>query len=548
MNMIIFIYFAGLSAVFLLAVHFRSKFSVRKILMVSGISAGAMLLSWIAFSFGFNSFSLWVIPPTLIVSGWILTAGAQFQQHLRGGVLVNHDTLKKLARSADKKALLHIGGVSIPSALESRHFAMFGTTGAGKSQAFFEVATVARARRDSAIIPDINGEMIARYYDKNQGDLILNPIDERSESWSPLAEIFSALDADRIAKSIIPEAEGSAAEWNNYARVLLAALLENVWRANGKNSDLVHLALFSTDDEFGERVAGTAASRFFAPGGERPLASIRSILGTYIKPFSYLDRNAGTNSFSITEFVRSEARDRAGAWLFIPVRDDMFEALKPLIAGQCDIAISALLSVPDDDTRRLWFFIDELPGWGRLNSLAALLTRARKKGGCAVLGVQTIAQLRQVYGRDGAQVLLANAGNWLTLRSGDPETAEFMAKAIGNEQIRRWTETTSHDLKKSAAEQITEQSAVMPAQLLKLPDLKGILNIAGELPAGWVEIPISKIARTTEPFVIKANPGAARAKPTAAEEQPQADDDFIMELLESPDGLPGGADGPRDNK
>ena len=70
------------------------------------------------------------------------------------------------------------------------------------------------------------------------------------------------------------------------------------------------------------------------------------------------------------------------------------------------------------------------------------------------MGLQSISQVREAYGRDGAQTLLANLGNWLTLRSGDAESAEFLSKNIGDEQVRRYNESINSEGKASTSEQV----------------------------------------------------------------------------------------------
>lgn len=526
----VILFTAWLVATLWFAHHRGAEFTASKIFWAVVMGAGTLGASMAANALGFGLFSA-LIPAAFLVWVWfIFTNGVADQDHLRGGKLVDERTLQKLAKKEDPKAEVFIGGCGIPKRLEARHFLLSGTTGSGKSMAFYQIATVARRRGDAAVVADINAEMLGRFYDPERGDAILNPVDFRSESWSPLAEIFNDWDCDRISKSIIPPGEGSSGEWNHYAQTLLSAILSKVWRENGKNFDLGNLALFSSSEELAETLKGTQASLLFAPGSERMLGSIRTILATYCQPFSYLKPDAGRDAFSITKFIQAEAAKPRGAFLFFPVRDDFFKSFRLLIAGQIDIAISALLSTEDNEARRVWFFLDEAASWGRLASAADLLTKARKKGGCGVLGVQAISQVRETYGRDGAQTLLSNLGTWLTLRAGDSDTADFMSKNIGDEQVRRLVESSNHERQKSVSEQIVVERVIMAADLQNLPDLKGILNIAGALPAGWVRIPISSLKRTVPGFQLIRQQIEPESLAAIAAESPSSD--LIGELLE----------------
>jgi type IV secretory pathway TraG/TraD family ATPase VirD4 len=422
--------------------------------------------------------------------------------HQRGGMIVAANELEKLAKTADPQSEIFVGAVGVPRNAEARHCLVAGATGSGKSQAFYQIIQAARKRGDGGICADVNAEMLGRFFDETRGDILLSPLDSRTANWSPLTEIFGTYDADRIAKSIIPDGDGSSAEWNHYSQGLLAAVLIKVWSENGKNFELTNLVLSATNEELAEALEGSQAAQLFAPGAERMLSSIRAITATYCKPLSYLNPSVGRDGFSITKFIHDEAEQKRGAWLFLPVRDDFFQSLRTLVAGQIDIAISALLSATDDEQRRIWFVIDEFATWGKISSVLHLLTKARKKGGVGALGLQTISQIREAYGQHSAQTILASLGNWLTLRTGDAETAEYMSKAIGDEQVRRTNESTNAEGQTTRSEQIAQQRTVMPAELQNLPDLVGILNIAGPLPAGWVTIPVSNLQRKTEGFQI----------------------------------------------
>lgn len=533
--MTVILFTIALVAVFWHARQRGAEFTARKIMWVWVLCGATLAVSALASELRFSLFSL-LLPLVCLGLVWgALLAGGTSQEHLRGGTLVDARTLEKLAKKEDPRAEIFIGGVGVPRRLENRHFLLAGTTGSGKSQAFYQIAEVARQRGDAAVIADVNAEMLGRFYDPERGDAILNPIDARSESWSPLAEISAEWDCERLSQSIVPPAEGSEGEWKGYAQVLLAAILSKVWRENGKNFDLSNLILTASSEELGETLKGTQAAQFFAPGAEKMLGSIRSILTSHCQPFSYLKPGAGRDAFSITKFIQREAAERRGAFLCFPVRDDFFKSFRPLIAGQIDIAISALLSTEDDEDRRVWFMLDEFASWGRMASVGDLLTKARKKGGVGALGLQTISQVRQSYGRDGAQTLLACLGTWLTLRAGDPETAEYISQTIGDEQLRRYLESTNHERQKTSNERLDVERAIMPADLKNLPDLVGILNIAGPLPAGWVHIPVSPLKRTVAGFKVGSDPAPAvadSALTAALPESTPAASDFVGELLD----------------
>lgn len=177
--------------------------------------------------------------------------------------------------------------------------------------------------------------------------------------------------------------------------------------------------------------------------------------------------------------------------------------------------------------------LDELPLLGRISSLVTLLTNGSKHGSAVIAGIQTVAQLRETYGRDQAQTILATLGTWLTLRVTDSETSDYMSKAIGDEEVRRVVQSggESHGKRggnknqtKNWQEQYSMQRVVMSAELQNLPDLCGYLNIAGPLPACPVRLPLAeRRAPAAEPFV-QAERKPRQPQPAADEAEAEASD------------------------
>ena len=422
--------------------------------------------------------------------------------HVRGAKIVSNTKLLALSKKEKHAEIpVIIGDVPVPFSLENRHFLFVGSTGSGKSQSFLQVAKVARLRANGAVIADVDGELTSMFY-RHGVDILLSPFDKRSPAWSPFAEMEGVWDADRIAKSIISDGDGSSKEWNSYAQFILSSVLLKIWQSNGTNGDLVHYLMFSKNEDLKALCSGSEASRMFEDGSEKMLASVLSIVSSFSRMLNKLDKNANADSFSITKFVKENAEKNTGKWLFMPVQDDMFKMLSPLIAAQTDIAISALLTSKNDDQRRVWFFVDEFATWGRIEGVEPLLTKARKKGGCAVLGLQNVSQVRENYGKERSQTLLSSCGTWLTLRSTDGDTAEFLSRNIGDEDIRRVINSSS-DSGSSTSEQFSKQRVILPSELQKLPDLKGVQNIAGPLSAGWVSVKYMQPERNVEPFDLK---------------------------------------------
>ncbi|EQD37470.1 conjugative transfer protein TraD, partial [mine drainage metagenome] len=130
--------------------------------------------------------------------------------------------------------------------------------------------------------------------------------------------------------------------------------------------------------------------------------------------------------------MRAWARDaaqeaqRAACWW--NYQDVQVSALRTLIATQLDLLCVGVLEQPDSRNRRTWLVVDELPALGRIASLEEFLARARKAGGSAVLGVQSLTQLQRVYGLQSAAAIISCCSTLLALALGDAESQEYLSK------------------------------------------------------------------------------------------------------------------------
>lgn len=449
--------------------------------------------------------------------------------NLRGQSLVTVAAVKKMLKRVETR--LEIGGVPIPIAVEDRGFLLAGSQGTGKSQAITRMLDRLQADGHRAVIADPSGIFFSRY--AAAGAVLLNPYDRRSVSWSPLADIQSAEECAAMARSIVPDGVGDGAEWSGYAQTLLEAVLEHCWRAGGTTGDVLRLATFATPDELREVLPVGPVSALISPDAAKMLGSVRAILGSRLKPFAALDPSAGRDAFSIRSFITNE-----NGWLFITYKQSQRDALRPLLAASIDVASRAVLDLPPASgdrsaVKRTWFVLDEMPLLGRITSLVTLLTNGSKHGAAVIAGLQTVAQLSDAYGRDQAQTVLATLGTWLTLRVSDAETADYMSRAIGDEEIRRVIKSggkTDSGKSDNWSEQHSTRRVVMPSQLQNLRDLHGFLNISGDLPACAVTLPVAEHRAAAAPGF---EPAPLRATPTPA--PAQADTDTADTDLPTPD-------------
>lgn len=471
----------------------------------------------------------------LALTGWIdLWPGCALwrrhgpaPQHLRGAAMASAKEVRTRIRRAGHAWSVELGGVPWPAAFEPQHLLIAGAPGSGKSVAITTTLDALRQRGDRVVVADSGGIYIARYF--HQGDVILNPLDQRAIAWSPLAEMTSTWDAERLARSIVPDATGESAEWRRHAQDLLRVILEHVWQQGGTNNDILRLACTASMNELRETLAGTTAEPLCAQGNERMFGSIRATLTTQVGAFRHLPAEAGRTAFSLRRWVES-----GSGWAFWNYRDDQLDLIRPLLAAMLDTIAVGILSLPPNDARRIWLALDELASLGRIGSLEAFLTKARKAGGCAIVGLQSLAQLKTLYGVFETQTLLTCFASWLMLRTPDPETADYLSKVLGDREIRRVvgsggiSDTGTHD---GWHEHVAPSRLVLASELQNLPALCGYLALPGEFPIAPITLELpTRATPVAQAFVARSHDQVSRVgkTPTPPAEPTSPDEGFAL--------------------
>ena len=375
---------------------------------------------------------------------------------------------------------------------------MIGTTGTGKSTAIRELLEGALARGDRAVIADPDGGYLKRFYDPKRGDVILNPFDPCAHTWNIYGELTAPHDVEELARSLIPDHEGSDRSWRGYARIFVTALARQTFEAGVRDlNELYRLITCASAEELRILTTGTPAQPFLEVGNERMFGSIRSVAGSQLTALDYLASQSGP-PIAVRDWVR-----QGRGVLFLPYQANQITALRSIISAWMRLAIFQAMTpgpgVAEGD-QRLWFVVDELDALGPIDGLKDALARLRKFGGRCVLGFQSIAQVSSIYGHGEAQTIVENCSNTLILRCSASEnggTASFASKLIGEREVIRPTVSRSrrsglfvephHSV--SRGEQHMTESAVLAAEVEQLPDLQGYLKFASH-PA-WLRVRLS---------------------------------------------------------
>ncbi|EIZ9978748.1 type IV secretion system DNA-binding domain-containing protein, partial [Escherichia coli] len=124
----------------------------------------------------------------------------------------------------------------------------------------------------------------------------------------------------------------------------------------------------------------------------------------------------------------------------------------------------------------------------KLPDLVEILPEARKFGGCYVFGIQSYAQLEDIYGEKAAATLFDVMNTRAFFRSPSHKIAEFAAGEIGEKEHLKASEQYSYGADPvrdgvSTGKDMERQTLVSYSDIQSLPDLTCYVTLPGPYPA-----------------------------------------------------------------
>lgn len=447
--------------------------------------------------------AVWLIQRTMSAQGKDTLA----DRVLGGTRVASEEDVALLTVQYCGKGALCIGPVPIPRRIETRHFAFLGTTGSGKTTALRQMLDGIERRGEAALVYDTSGEFIAHYYNPARGDIILNPFDARCAFWTPFDEISHPADADRIARQLVSETSSQDDDvWLETSRILVANMIRSLWAEKNCSLEALLEALQVKDKEqLKEWLGHTSSARTFANDADRATGSVLFMLAKAANLIQFLKVEVeGEDRFAFRDFIaKLDECEGARPWIFVPRKEDYFEASKPLMACWLECAASAVLGLSPSQDRRIWFVLDELADLPRVENLARMLPEGRKFGAAIVLTFQALGQMRNRYGANIAEAMLACCNTKLFLQTVDQETRKWASETIGQCEVELRVATDTLSIGSEVPRTtIATQRQFRPAVLeseLRLSPHKGYLLLPDGLPVARIGLTADHITWRGEP-------------------------------------------------
>lgn len=356
----------------------------------------------------------------------------------------------------------------IPANEATQHFLICGTVGSGKTIAIRlllqsiahrfkpgwrqpEQLVLFDAKVDALPLLDALG-----FPPDDPAVWLLNPQDQRSAVWNVAEAVTDPLMARQLATLLVPEEPGSTAPYfSDAAREIVYAVilaLNTIAHTNWTLRDL--LCALDSREHITAVTRRMPRAQILAERvlkDDRHSSGVLSTLGTKLGRFEqvaalwYHQRDA--RRFTIADFL-------AKPGVLVLGNDPLLrDSLWPINAILLRALTQHILRAPNVDGPRHWFILDEFRAMERVDCIHDLVNRGRSKGASVLLGIQSIAGLLSVYGRDSTNDLLSACSYKTFLRLGDPDTAHWAERYFG--QVRRTEEERSESSSASGPQEST---------------------------------------------------------------------------------------------
>ncbi len=348
------------------------------------------------------------------------------------------------------------------------HSLIMGASGSGKTQAFmFPLIRILGRHGESMIVTDPKGELYencgALLKEKGYKIILINFRDPKEgAAWNPFSypyRIYKEGNVDKanellqdLASNILIDPNNKAEPFweqtaSNFFTGLSLGLFDDATEEE-ININSINMMAEVGEDRFGSsnyikeyfRSKGelspayiAAASCINAPNETR--GGIMSTFRTKTRIFS--SQEALSEMLSYSDFdIRDIGKEKTAVFLKVHDEKTTYHALATIFVKQAYEALIAVaqtcpgLKLP----YRTNFILDEFANMPALKDVETMITASRSRNIRFSFVIQNFSQLNKVYGKDVAETIKGNCGNFVYLMSTELAALEEISKLLGDQK------------------------------------------------------------------------------------------------------------------
>lgn len=353
--------------------------------------------------------------------------------------------------------LFFVHRVGIPQGAEG-HIVIIGGSGSGKSSGI--AAPTMESYKGPMVVTDIKGELskiYSRLYAKGTATrpfIIFDPTDPKSPCFDPF--IFLRSDDRRnleanledIVKVILPDIPGSIDKyWRESAQSLLYSALRYYYCLGLSFIEAVIEISSTPTRELIKTLESKGDSNVL--NGVQDFSLLKSEqLGSFGREMRNALRDLTNDDYICHAFSE---RENSFTWedleekvIFLSIPTDKIDVLGKMITLMYKQLFRYLERRPEKysqegrNCEQILLLMDEFPRFGRIEGMDSAMATLRSKRVSICLMIQSLAQLDELYGKNGRRTILDNCSYKVILGANDPETQKALSDLAGTIPSLQW--------------------------------------------------------------------------------------------------------------
>lgn len=327
------------------------------------------------------------------------------------------------------------------------HICIIGPTGANKTTSQYAPNLLEDNINGSIIIADPKGELykLTHKYQENIGrkTILYKPLEPGGMEYNPLAECKTDREIMQLAQNLLINGalslelqtgkKAGGIEWIQMSQSLLTAALMDSTTINQALRTIINNDADHLDYMFSEHKNPSVKLHYNAfktcLESERTVGSIKITISSNLSLF--LDKLAINKSTFNADTLRKQPTA-----LYISYPENKANFLSPLMACIYSQLIDKLIDSYTEDALPITFMVDEFANQGQWSNMSSNISTARSRKVSFILCLQSISQLKQIYGNDNALSILNNCKTKIILPGlSDIDTLRYISTLCGEEEI-----------------------------------------------------------------------------------------------------------------
>lgn len=352
----------------------------------------------------------------------------------------------------------------------NRSCMVLGETGSGKTEAINVLAHQMRSDdEESEDNPRVAFDYKEDYQNFFDDSFRLSNVDS-DVIWNVFLEMEDEEDATEVGKAIFSTADSNyftKCARKVFADVLILLTIQGNRRdKQPTNKQLVEYFETKSKDEIREDLEeeGLSSAKHLAEDTEAS-ENIYSNLEMQVTEV-FVGDFGKKGEFSVREYMA----DPRGKTLILDLPPEKSESVKPIFRFLVDWSIRFGLI----DDRGSYYILDEFAALPRLSKLERLVNAGRAYNCYAILGVQSVSQVRGTYGKEDAESVLSGLAQEVHLRVGE-ESVNYFRNRLGKERKEHVNDETGE------VERVTEVHRIGESDVQNLAPGQAVIHTT----EGW---------------------------------------------------------------